>query len=68
MGKGGHNNICVKNGGGGGGEGVCAIACLLGGSRGMLSHKIVEFIPSEVHFQTHLWFSNDMMRWPDFWC
>ena len=38
------------------------------GYGGMLSHKIFEFIPSEVHFQTHLWFSNDIMRYPDFWC
>ena len=32
------------------------------GSGGMISHKIFEFMLSKVHFQAHLWFSNDMVR------
>ena len=44
MGKGGgQSNTYEKNGGGGGVKGKCAIACLLGGSGDMLSHKIFEF-------------------------
>ena len=46
----------------GGGEGSARNSTPSRGSGGMLSHKMFEFIPSEVHFQTHLWFSNDMMR------
>ena len=51
--------LMTKMGGGGGNAHNNAPSR---GSGGMFSHKIVEFIPSEVHFQTHLYFSNDMMR------
>ena len=40
--RGGQSNTYEKNGGGGV-KGKCAIACLLGGSGDMLSHKIFEF-------------------------
>ena len=56
MGKGGQNNTYEKHGGGGG-KGSARDSAP---SRGVWGH--FEFIPSEVHFQTHLWFSNDMMR------
>ena len=59
-----------KMGGGGGGGAKQYLRKTWGGgakgvhdsvpSRGVWGH--FEFIPSEVHFQTHLWFSNDMMR------
>ena len=42
--RGGGKVILMKKMGGGGGvKGKCAIACLLGGSGDMLSHKIFEF-------------------------
>ena len=57
LGKGVENYVHEKMGGGGGGGRECAI-----GSGGIIPHKIFEFIPSEVHFQTHLWSSTDMVR------
>ena len=52
----GGKTILTKNMGGGG-KGSARDSAP---SRGVWGH--FEFIPSEVHFQTHLWFSNDMMR------
>ena len=42
-----------------GGEGSAAIAHLLGGLGAFCNY------PSEVHFQTHLWFSNDQISGAD---
>ena len=59
----GQNNTYEKKSGGGQRE--CAIARLLWGLGACSPIIILNFIPSEialVHFQTHLWFSNDMMK------